>query len=975
MRRDLALLCILLLTLSEISLPIQAQQPGNPYVDRVVSFTPGNPANPAFDNPDSTLGPPDFNSAALSGFLTLGVGGSITVEFVDNQAVDGPGPDIEIFGDPGNDEQWTVEVSADGVDYRSFGLVGERTTIDLAVVGLTSARFVRLTDSGNPSGGVSPGAELDAVQALNSVTTGTPSAGGSPLANLTWVRTGGPLGGMGYDVRMRPDNPDVMYVTDAKAGVSKSTDGGQTWVPKNNGITTRGGTASDEIPVFCLTIDPNNYDVIWAGTLFQRGFWKSTDAGETWKKVDNGVVERGLTTRGFGVDPHNSNVVYAAGEVSSWEWFGQPRMGREFDMTGGVVYKTTDGGKNWVRVWRGDNLARYVWINPRDTNVVYVSTGIFDREAANSDLRDGVQGGVGVLKSTDGGKTWQQINNGLKNLYVGSLFMHPQNPDILLAGTGAAWESAGAGVYLTTDGGQTWRQTLPVNLNITSVEFVTANPQIAYAGGFRDVWRSADGGQTWEMMSGSEVGDGGWGTPGIIAGIPFDFQVDPRNPDRIFSNQYGGGNFLSLDGGKTWETASKGYTGAAIRDIAVDPIQPGRVIAAARSGIFVSHNGGEDWIGLSFRPFYFPDWHVVAIDPANPQHLIAGMTCKNNLVASSDGGMSWRQTEQLPEGGQKAFATVAFAPSDPQTVYAGSAGYISCGHFTSDVPSSGWNATIRKPGAGVFVSHDGGENWQQSPDPQMQDMAVTRLAVHPQNAQIVYAATFHKGLYRSSDAGLSWSPVQGGLPADQSITIVRFDLHNSDILYAGCNQGGLYRSADGGQTWKRTAAGLPPEGVINDIELDPQTAQVTYAAEVSSGVYRSGDGGKTWQAIAKGMDVRSVNALALSSDGQHLYAATEGMGVFRLDLNGQPPASAPASTPTSAPTSRPTPTATAQSVSPAPTPASTPTSHPAPTATAQSVAPAPTPTARPAGGGRLCGGAAVLPLALLGLIWLRRWGR
>ena len=182
--------------------------------------------------------------------------------------------------------------------------------------------------------------------------------------------------------------------------------------------------------------------------------------------------------------------------------------------------------------------------------------------------------------------------------------------------------------------------------------------------------------------------------------------------------------------------------------------------------------------------------------------------------------------------------------------------------------------------------------------------------------------------------------------------------------------------------------------MINDIELDPQNAQVTYAAEVSSGVYRSGDGGKTWQAIAKGMDVRSVNALALSSDGQHLYAATEGMGVFRLDLNGQPPASAPASTPTSAPTSRPaptataqsvapaptltslpTPTATAQSVSPAPTPASTPTSHPAPTATAQSVAPAPTPTARPAGGGRLCGGAAVLPLALLGLIWLRRWGR
>jgi photosystem II stability/assembly factor-like uncharacterized protein len=582
-------------------------------------------------------------------------------------------------------------------------------------------------------------------------------------------------------------------------------------------------------------------------------------------------------------------------------------------MTKGVVYKTTDGGQNWKKVWEGDNLARYVWIDPRDTNIIYVSTGIFDREAANSDVRNGKDGGVGVIKSTDGGKTWQQINTGIQNLYVGSLFMNPQNPDILLAGTGTAWASPGAGVYLTTDGGKTWKQTLSVGLMIESVEFSTTNPQIAYAGGFLTVYRSEDGGNNWRLVSGGEQeGQEGWGSLGIFAGHPIDFQLDPRNPNRLFSNQYGGGNFLSLDGGKTWESASKGYTGAAVRDIAVDPLHPGQVIAAARSGIFASYDGGEDWMGLSFRPFYYPDWHVITIDPSNPQHLIAGMTCWRNLVSSSNGGMSWHQTEQFPEGVNKGFADVAFSPSDPKTVYAGSAGFISCGHFTSDVPSSGFNATIKKPGAGVYISHDGGEHWQQSPDLQMQNLAVNKIAVEQQNASIVYAAMFYNGLFRSNDGGQSWSQVLGGLPTNKSITTVNIDPHDSSIIYAGRNQGGLYRSTDGGTTWRQVSAGLPAEGVITDVEFDPQNPKVLYATEVFSGVYRSQDGGKTWQAINDGLRVRSVNALAISSDGQHLYAASEGMGVFRLDLNGQPPAAA--STPTSipattAPTSMPASTA------------------------------------------------------------------
>jgi len=73
---------------------------------------------------------------------------------------------------------------------------------------------------------------------------------------------------LGYDVRMHPDNPDKMYVTDAFAGVFISDDAGKTWYPSNQGLTDRTGESQNAIPVFCLTIDPHNPDIIWTGTQF-----------------------------------------------------------------------------------------------------------------------------------------------------------------------------------------------------------------------------------------------------------------------------------------------------------------------------------------------------------------------------------------------------------------------------------------------------------------------------------------------------------------------------------------------------------------------------------------------------------------------------------------------------------------------------------------------------------------------------------
>jgi len=699
-----------------------------------------------------------------------------------------------------------------------------------------------------------------------------------PTSEPEWVRTAGPPGGLGYDIRMRPDNPDAMYVTDARAGVYKSTDGGMTWFPSNDGITTRVGLSGDLIPIFSLTIDPHDHDTLWAGTQEAVGIYKSIDGGRTWAKLVNGITEGfGISFRGFTVDPQSSDIVYAAAELSSWCWAGEGRPGRGFDRTRGVVYRTTDGGKTWNAIWRGDNLARYVWVDPRDSDVIYISTGIFDREAANSDPERGIPGGEGILKSTDGGVTWFHANEGLENLYVNSLFMHPEDPDILLTGTGSETYMEGNGVYLSTDGGAHWEHVLSEGTRdpadcIVSVEFSLLAPSIAYAASANSIYRSNDRGRTWHRTTGAEQRY--WGPPGVVAGRPIDIQVDPRDPDRLFINNYGGGNFLSTDGGRTWKDASRGYTGATILDLAVDAGNPWHVLAVPNNGIFESVDRGEEWVGATPDGFFAS--FAVTIDPTNPAHLLAANDYA--ISQSRDGGRSWEIVKWSSDPWEVGFRAIRFAPSDPTTVYVGTAR-----------PEALWSADAleRQQGAfGVLVSRDGGATWNEANDSTSANAAVIDLAVSRNDSRVVYAATANGGVLRTRDGGRSWVAIGQGLPRNTIALAVACRSDDSETVLVGLQYAGVYRSTDGGASWQSSSAGMNPEAIVSDIVFDPTQPNVLFATDRMSGVYRSTDGGMTWRAINKGLDVRNVRTLGISSDGQLLYAGTDGGGVYRLDLRG-----------------------------------------------------------------------------------------
>jgi len=704
-----------------------------------------------------------------------------------------------------------------------------------------------------------------------------------------WVRMGGPPGGLGYDIRMRPDNPDIMYVTDAFSGIHKSVDGGHTWFDISEDIVRLHGVAQ----VFCATIDPHDYDSVWAGTQFSGHIYLSTNGGETWEVRDNGIIKdpEPRSVRGITIDPNDPNVIYAGVEVGTY--FQQyPAY-----ITTGEVYRSVDRGLNWRRIWQGESLARYVWVDPRDSDLLYVSTGIFDRTAHNYSLENGDPGGIGVVRSKDGGKTWEELgrNRGLRARYIPSLFMHPTNPDILIAAAiepafspyafrFPAADTAAEGVYVTYNGGDTWQQVL--QSLVQAVEISVSNPDIWYAAGEGTIWRSDDAGRTWQhypLVAGE-----------MKAGLPIDLQVDPRDPCRIFDNNYGGGNFLSEDGGQTWVDASRGYTGAEIGSITVAPGTGWLVFANG----FISQDGGQTWVALP------KGGGAGVVYPYGDFFGILNSDVYGYVWHSLDGGRTWTSSlvfdlQSEFEAGRISESEIpmralATAPDDPQIVYTG--------FVHGRCPRTIW-FQCSNPMPWFFRSRDGGYTWERAPDGPWQG-GLLRLAIHPANSKLIYGAT-GSGLYKSQDGGDTWRhletldslalvvppPEPESPPAANIVLDVILDPFDPNVVYAATAFTGVFVSGDGGDTWRQASAGMNANESVIDLEADPNRQGVIYAATDMSGVFVTTDGGQMWRNISgSAIYQKRTKTVVLNQDGSVLYVGSYFSGVYRLGTPaGSPP--------------------------------------------------------------------------------------
>ncbi|MBT7371425.1 MAG: hypothetical protein HN816_12300, partial [Gammaproteobacteria bacterium] len=528
-------------------------------------------------------------------------------------------------------------------------------------------------------------------------------------------------------------------------------------------------------------------------------------------------------------------------------------------------------------------LARYLVINPDDTDTLYLSTGIFDIEANNSDCDAGLIGGEGILKSTDGGTSWTAVNQGIEDLYLGSLRMHPTNPEILFAGAvgvdacqGTA--SGGGGLYRTENAGSSWQRVEPALMNgpISAVNFSPSNPSVIFAAFENAVYHSTDGGETWSVYT--KDGSRGYGPLGINAGIPIDLIVDPDDPEVVFANNYGGGLFRSEDSGQNWTDASNGFSGAVIYEIATLPGKGTGVIAAAKSGVFKSNEYGNGWSGLARGDAgSIFEGAAVAAHPGSASIIMQSAQYNGELYRSMNGGKDFDLVYTHP-GDEHQISHIVFAPSNPEIVYAGVT--VSRGFEAADGPV-------------ILKSTDGGKSFSELSVGTLLDARYVRdLTVHPTDEDTLYIASSDPdvgdddllgAVIRSTDGGEVFNEVLangnfGAIDVDATGTVI------AGALW-GANSAGIYRSTDGGATWSGPfTTGLGFEPFITDIVRHPTDGRL-FAAELYSGIYVSADEGNTWDEFPSGLaglENRAVNALAIND--RVIYAGTQGGGVFRYAL-------------------------------------------------------------------------------------------
>lgn len=712
----------------------------------------------------------------------------------------------------------------------------------------------------------------------------------SPFKNVPW-RSIGPekQGGRVVDVAVPRKDERSIYVAFATGGLWRTENNGQSWTPLFDNQSAFGigdiDITDDGKTIWVGTGEGNNQRTSYAGT----GVFKSTDRGATWTNMglhDTNHIGRVV------IDPKNSNVVYVAALGPLYSEGGQRGL-----------YKTTDGGKSWNLVLKGDNErtgCMDVAIDPRDPNKVYASMYDRDRRAWNY-LESGP--GSGAYRSEDGGKTWQRmplpsgIEMGRTNFGVA-----PSKPSTVYA----FMDNQG---YDNQSGDED--EIAPPG-ELTMSRFMRA-PEDTLKDVEKDALTSFLRNR---LPNGTQVGDTvDKFKKGDLSLDALEKLMLERNPEVFDKEPNQAQVWRTDDSGKTWhKTRDKmgDHGGYYWNEAVVAPNNPEEVYTLGLL-LLKSTNGGGSWSPIARSNHV--DHHVLWIDPENPDHMVNGND--GGVYVSYDHGENWTHWNNLAVG---QFTTLALDDATPYNVYGGlqdngtekgpsnyRPGISDINDWETIGGGDGSNVAVDPRGnivytASQFGAHSGrdsekNQRWSARKNPgrgeeELRYNWVSPLIISPHHPDIIYLGA--QKLMRSFNNGRSYEYISGDLTKDipngdvpfSTLTTISESPITFGRIYVGADDGSVKTTPDGGVTWQDIATPQPDRWVTRIVASKYAEGRVYCTQngyrqdEWTPYVWVSEDHGKNWKSISANLPNNPVNTVREDpTDENILYVGTD-MGVY-----------------------------------------------------------------------------------------------